>query len=188
MDPNGLPATPAQPPVSPPIKPEPIVMPSAAQKPVAANGLIQQPKNPATQQPVSHGHPEAGRIGQAQSAEIKTPAPVAESGPTKENRAVVEAQANLQLAKEIMPGVHELHTVNEPITLPSQITEAGVSSTPLPLGAATYKRDELKLPMTQAQITGGLHQSVKKAARWLAEWCRKQIKEAHRMLKTRKKG
>lgn len=190
MDPNGLPATPAQTPVSPPTTPEP-----KPEQPAVAQVAVASSVKPIPQvrlvAPVSHGHPEAERIGQARPVEIKAPAPVVESGPLKENRAVVEAQANLQLAKEIMPGVHELHTVNEPITLPSQITEAGVSSTPLPLGAATYKRDDLKLPLTQAEIVGGLHQSVKKAARWLAEWCKKQIKEAHRMLKNkeaRKKG
>lgn len=42
------------------------------------------------------------------------------------------------------------------------------------------------LPLTDDQIAQGLHQSIVSSWRWLAEWCERQLKQAHVLLKSTK--
>lgn len=129
-----------------------------------------QTKKPDT--PISIGHPEVGAISQKTEQPVQT----------------VEHTPVLELKKEILPGVEEVHHESEHITLPTQIQQAGVdSSMPIPIGAITYKAPAMVLPLSQTQLKKGLHKPVKSSVRWLAEWCVKQLKEAHLGAKRKKK-
>lgn len=52
---------------------------------------------------------------------------------------------------------------------------------PVPVSAAALT---VTLPLTDDQIAQGLHQSIVSSWRWLAEWCDRQLKQAHVILKT----
>lgn len=154
------------------------------------------PAQPIPTQPMMPVKPvvpqTAGRSPEVESMRhelvVKAPEPVkpvpdlpkrVESQP--KNR--LEVSANLELSKEVAPGLAEVHHPDEPIKLPSQVVGAGMTSVPLPLGTDTYVAPPLVLPLGQQQLEKGLHESVKHSIRWLAEWCVKQLKEAHGMAK-----
>lgn len=42
----------------------------------------------------------------------------------------------------------------------------------------------VSLPLTDDQIAQGLHQSIVSSWRWLAQWCERQLKQAHVLLKS----
>lgn len=165
-------------------------VPSAAPngQPVATNGqqlpaqqpsdqTIWQPASPAGG-PISIGHPEAGPPARTDT----------QTKPAEASVQTVEHKPVLELKKEILPGVEEVHHHSEPISLPSQVQDAGVSSVPLPIGANTYIPPPQELPLTHQEVTDGLHKPIKKSIRWLAEWCVKQLKEAHLGAKRKLKG
>ncbi len=132
------------------------------------------------EQPISLGHPEAERFAVKKAERVGQ---VEQKKVEQQTVKTVEASNNLELSKEILPGVEEKHHPSEPIVLPSQIQLAGVSSTPIPIESMTFKPDPVVLPLTESEIKKGLHVSVWYSIRWLSEWCVKQLKEAHLLFK-----
>ncbi len=69
------------------------------------------------------------------------------------------------------------------VTLPPSVQKLGVKvlgeGTP-----ASASKTATPLPLTDDQIATGLHQSIKSSWRWLAEWCVRQLKQAHVLLKS----
>jgi len=75
---------------------------------------------------------------------------------------------------------------SDTIELPHLVQKMGVSAVgpaaPPTLGAAAV----ITLPLTDDQIAQGLHQSLLSSWRWLAEWCERQLKQAHVLLSSSK--
>lgn len=151
---------------------------------------ITQSQATPMQMPPSAGHPEHERkVSETlKPTEVIKPVEQKPAMPKPESKAVNEIQSGLELSKEILPGLHEVHHHSEPITLPTQIQNAGLTSVPLPMGANTYNPDKMVLPLSHKQVEEGLHHSVTEQVRWLSEWCVKQIKEAHLMASRLKSG
>lgn len=57
------------------------------------------------------------------------------------------------------------------------VTAVGPAAPPVAGAAAT-----ITLPLTDDQIAQGLHQSLLSSWRWLAEWCDRQLRQAHVLL------
>ena len=71
---------------------------------------------------------------------------------------------------------------SDTIVLPQVAHSMGVKIVdPAPAAAAPLT---VSLPLTDDQIAQGLHQSIISSWRWLAEWCERQLKQAHILLKT----
>lgn len=75
---------------------------------------------------------------------------------------------------------------SDTIELPHLVQQMGVSavgqSAPSVAGAAAT----ITLPLTDDQIAQGLHQSLLSSWRWLAQWCERQLKQAHVLLSSTK--
>jgi len=78
----------------------------------------------------------------------------------------------MELPKEVRAaGVHQQSTV---ISIPKPIQEMGVH----PVGSELMPTAEkTTTPLTDAQIADGLHQGITNSIRWLAEWCKRQLKQ-----------
>lgn len=70
------------------------------------------------------------------------------------------------------------------IELPANVQKLGVKSIGANVPPVYVSSSTKTLPLTDEQIAQGLHQSVTSSWRWLAEWCERQLKQAHIMLKT----
>lgn len=62
------------------------------------------------------------------------------------------------------------------VTIPTNVQKMGVqpAGNQVPLPTTT-----IVLPLTNDQITVGLHQSITSSFRWLAEWCVRKLKQLH---------
>jgi len=69
---------------------------------------------------------------------------------------------------------------SDTIVLPPSLTELGMREVTPPPAAAS----KVVLPLSDEQIAQGLQQSLLSSWRWLAEWCRRQLLQAHVILKT----
>lgn len=103
-----------------------------------------------------------------------------EAGPTPpaEVPALTEVGKEAPLTAEVSgAGVKVQPTT---VKLPPQVSQLGVQAvgqaSPGPAPAVT-------LPLTDDQIAQGLHTSISSSLRWLAEWCRRRLKQAHVALK-----
>ncbi len=105
-----------------------------------------------------------------------------EAPPIVEN---AEAPLITEIGKEVelTPEVRKAGVTmkSETIVLPEPVQRMGVTpvgpSAPQPIPAVT-------LPLSDDQIAQGLHQSILSSWRWLAEWCERQLKQAHIILKS----
>lgn len=95
----------------------------------------------------------------------------------------------------------EIQPVSSEVSIPKEVEQAGVEkqievveippdmkkmglshagiSTPLPATSG----GAIVLPLTDSQITEGLHMQIYTAIRWLSEWCIRQLKRAHQNIK-----
>ncbi len=69
------------------------------------------------------------------------------------------------------------------VILPPRIQNLGVQAVG-PAATPPAAAVAVTLPLTDDQIAQGLHQSLMSSWRWLAEWCERQLKQAHYMLKS----
>ena len=70
------------------------------------------------------------------------------------------------------------------INLPPTVKNFGVSVVGASAQVVTVVAPAVSLPLSDEQIAQGLHQSIKSSWRWLAEWCRRQLQQAHLILKS----
>ena len=96
---------------------------------------------------------------------------------------MTEIGKDTELAPEVkMAGVS---MQADTIELPHIVQKMGVSAVgpaaPPPAAVAA-----ITLPLTDDQIAQGLHQSLLSSWRWLAEWCERQLKQAHVLLSSTK--
>lgn len=95
-----------------------------------------------------------------------------------------------------------IHEVGQELPLSNEVAKAGVTIQPttveLPpsignmgvnvVGSASVTAvvtlPSEPLPLTDEQIAKGLHESIQSSWRWLSEWCDRQLKQAHVLLKT----
>lgn len=71
---------------------------------------------------------------------------------------------------------------SDSIELPPPVKNMGVKAVGSPAPAPS-QTTTVKLPLTDDQIAQGLSQSIFSSIRWLAEWCERQLKAAHVMVK-----
>ena len=110
------------------------------------------------------------------------------------------------MAKEAEPHVSFaeaplLQEIGQEMPLPSEVAKAGVTIQPSSVkispavsqlgvkvvGAPTpviKTATTITLPLSDEQIAQGLNQSIMSSWRWLAQWCERQLKRAHIMLKS----
>lgn len=82
------------------------------------------------------------------------------------------AGQEIELPKEVTAiGVKQQPTV---VSIPKPIQQLGVqpSGTNIP----TQTNPSIALPLSDSELAMGLHISVINSFRWLAEWCKKQLK------------
>jgi hypothetical protein len=95
-----------------------------------------------------------------------------------ETPSLVEIGKSADLPQEVQRAGVKMQS--DTVTLPKLVQNMGVTavgpSVP-PASAAT-----VVLPLTDDQIAQGLHQSIVSSWRWLAEWCERQLKQAHILL------
>lgn len=70
----------------------------------------------------------------------------------------------------------------ETIELPKLVQQMGVTSVSPQAQAAVVPA--ITLPLSDEQIANGLHQSIMTSWRWLSEWCKRQLQQAHLTLKS----
>ena len=70
---------------------------------------------------------------------------------------------------------------SDTIELPPPITQAGVKA--VGPTAPAVPAQSVKLPLCDDEIAQGLTQSITSSLRWLAEWCERQLKAAHLIVK-----
>lgn len=71
---------------------------------------------------------------------------------------------------------------SESIDLPAALAQSGVKAVGSPVHETPGS--SITLPLSEEQVANGLHQSISSSFRWLAEWCKRQMIEAHKTLKT----
>lgn len=98
------------------------------------------------------------------------PLPAGEAPQLEEIVAEVELEPEVEAA-----GVEKK---SERVTLPPDVKKMGV--TPVgPSQKVVATSTSVKLPLTDDQVTTGLHAQIISSIRWLAEWCVRQLKKAH---------
>lgn len=98
----------------------------------------------------------------------------------------VEAPLVTEVGKEVSlsPEVKKagVTVTSDTVVLPKPVQHMGVKqvgqSAPVP------PIPTVTLPLSDDQIAKGLHQSLLTSWRWLAEWCTRQLKQAHVLLKS----
>jgi len=86
---------------------------------------------------------------------------------------VLDTGKEIELPKEVgAAGVKKQPTV---IHIPKPLTQIGVKPVGSNVGLGTGAT--VTLPLTQSQITQGLHQSILDSWRWLAVWCIRRLKQ-----------
>ncbi len=97
----------------------------------------------------------------------------------------VEAAAIKEIGREIElpPNVTNAGVQVRPTTvqIPKPVAQMGVK----PAGQTVMPPAvSVSLPLSDEQIAKGMHQGITSSWRWLAEWCRRRLKQAHIVLKT----
>jgi hypothetical protein len=83
-----------------------------------------------------------------------------------------DAGAEIELPKEVSAiGVTQKSTV---IPIPQPVSQLGVK--PTGSNIPTQTKTTFVTPLSDSELAEGLHISVINSFRWLAEWCRKQLK------------
>lgn len=99
----------------------------------------------------------------------------------REDAYVVEVPTSPETEKPELAGYVE--NVEKQVELPHPVVDDYTGQ--VLLSSANPKSAVVTLPMTEQQVTEGLHHQVWESARWLAEWCVRQIKLLHGKVKYR---
>ena len=124
--------------------------------------------DPTAQPNSSNKRPPQPITGGGVSKEIETGKPLAEAAGLKE--VGVEAP----LAPEVAGAGVRVKTAT--VKLPPQVSQMGVRATGQVVQPAA---PAVALPLTDDQIAQGLTQGLTSSWRWLAEWCRRRLKQLH---------
>lgn len=101
------------------------------------------------------------------------PPPTKEQEPSvsPESSGIKEVGADIELPKEVQAA--GVRTTSDSVQIPQPVAQMGVTavqSAPPPPPASP-------VPLSDDQIAKGLTQSIANSVRWLAEWCRKRLKQ-----------
>ncbi len=102
-----------------------------------------------------------------------------------ESPRAAEIGHDVDLPKEVSRVGVTVHPTVIPI--PANLTRAGVRPAGMNVPASTGGATTVVLPLTDAEIAAGLTKSITLSWRWLAEWCRRRIKQIHTTLVSKKK-
>lgn len=88
--------------------------------------------------------------------------------------------AEVELSAEVAATGVKVHPTT--VTLPQPVTELGAK----PVGGSVVSSQPIAttLPLSDDQIAQGVHQSITSSWRWLAEWCRRKLKQLHVAIKS----
>lgn len=103
-----------------------------------------------------------------------------EQEPIPSSETAIEDHREIKVSKEVEPHVK---VVKDTVEIPPDLKKAGVSKPPSQTSVSDATSTSQKLPMSDDQIGEGLHASITSSARWLAEWCLKQLRAVHVHLK-----
>jgi hypothetical protein len=100
---------------------------------------------------------------------------------TAEIPTVTEAGKETELSPEVVKAGVKMSS--DSVVLPKIVQQMGVHvvgpQAPVPAEAAA-----ISLPLSDEQIAKGLHQSILTSWRWLSEWCKRQLLQAHLTIKS----
>lgn len=108
-----------------------------------------------------------------------------EAGPHitfSEQPIVTEIGKDIPLPSEVAKAGVTLNPTT--IELPSVVKKMGVRAVDNAVAPIPTQKPVAPMPLSDEEIAKGLHQSISSSWRWLAEWCVRQLKEAHVFLKT----
>lgn len=105
---------------------------------------------------------------------------VAPLAPNSEAPLLQEVGKEAELSSEVQHAGVRMQS--ETIELPPPIVQAGVKVVGPAATPATPSKS-VPLPLSDDQIAQGLTQSITSSIRWLAEWCERQLKAVHVIVK-----
>lgn len=100
---------------------------------------------------------------------------------TAEIPVVTEAGKETELSPEVVKAGVKMSA--DSIVLPKLVQQMGVQAVG-PQAPAAAQAAAISLPLSDEQIAKGLHQSIMTSWRWLAEWCKRQLLQAHLTIKS----
>lgn len=134
--------------------------------------MIKAIMDQAAQQDQSNNLQPPSAIGAGLSKEIETGKPAVEAPGLREVGQEVEIPPEAAGA-----GVRVQPTT---VAVPPKAAQMGVT----PVGQKVIPpAPAVPLPLTDDQIAQGLKQSISSSWRWLAEWCRRRLKQLHLTIK-----
>ncbi|OGV93807.1 hypothetical protein A3B57_03460 [Microgenomates group bacterium RIFCSPLOWO2_01_FULL_47_10] len=92
-----------------------------------------------------------------------------------ETAPVVELAENEAVPENVSSWMEKLEQ-GEDIQLPQSVVQ---DDQVLVQSVGDANDEQIVLPMTEAQVTKGLHEHLFTGARWLAEWCVRLVKKFH---------
>lgn len=139
-----------------------------------------------------------GSTAQDTSAGNATALPTSDAGGSIHPPTISIASKETEVVSETGAEVPPIREVGQDQDLPKEVVAVGVTVQPTSV-AIPPKVSQLGvkpsgpnvslgtgstvvLPLTNEKITQGLHQSVAHSFRWLAEWCKRKLKQLHRTL------
>lgn len=99
---------------------------------------------------------------------------------TPEAPVIVELGKDADLPHEVQRAGVTMQS--DSVTLPKVVQNMGVTAVGSSAPPVSAPAVTVVLPLTDDQIAQGLHQSLVSSWRWLAEWCERQLKQAHILL------
>lgn len=99
---------------------------------------------------------------------------------TPETPSLSEVGKEVDLPQEVQRAGVTIQS--DTITLPKVVQNMGVSAVGPSAPPSSAPVATVVLPLTDDQIAQGVHQSIMTSWRWLAEWCERQLKQAHILL------
>ncbi|MEK7533050.1 MAG: hypothetical protein AAB542_01320 [Patescibacteria group bacterium] len=122
--------------------------------------------------PVTSPPPVAGSMA-------KEVAPIMSGTP--EAPTIIEVGKDVELPQEVTKA--GVRMSSDPVILPKLVQQMGVRSVD-PVALEAVPSPVINLPISDEQIAKGLHQSIMTSWRWLAQWCTRQLQQAHFTLKS----
>ncbi|MBI5613488.1 hypothetical protein HY947_01035, partial [Candidatus Gottesmanbacteria bacterium] len=94
---------------------------------------------------------------------------------SSETPIVRELGKDVPLPKEVISSGVKMQSAS--VTLPKAVSSLGVK----PVGNAVpvSNAPSIVLPLSDDQITSGLHKGVADSIRWLSEWCVRRLRQVH---------
>jgi hypothetical protein len=114
--------------------------------------------------PIQSGPPQGSSVGVAKEVE-----PVALS---QEAGGLQEVGVDVELPREVSASGVRVQPTS--VAVPKAVSSLGVK----PVGSSKVPQTSGQtMPLTDDQIAKGLTQSIANSWRWLAEWCKKRLKQ-----------